>query len=96
MAEQLQAVGIPGAYEGALRYAGNPELISRTHFALFLVEVGACNFIAETGNANFYFYGDTLDGSGRAWQGSHSLCVEYPGPYTFYSTSSTVCSGVSA
>jgi hypothetical protein len=42
MAEQLAKVGIPGAYEGALRYVGNPELISRTHFARFLVEVGAC------------------------------------------------------
>jgi 3',5'-nucleoside bisphosphate phosphatase len=42
MAEQLDKVGIPGAYEGALKYAGNPELISRTHFARFLVEVGAC------------------------------------------------------
>jgi predicted metal-dependent phosphoesterase TrpH len=27
---------------GALRYVGNPELISRTHFARFLVETGAC------------------------------------------------------
>lgn len=42
MAENLQRVGIPGAYEGALRYVGNPELISRTHFARYLVEVGAC------------------------------------------------------
>ena len=38
MAAQLAQVGIPGAYEGALRYVGNPELISRTHFARFLVE----------------------------------------------------------
>jgi 3',5'-nucleoside bisphosphate phosphatase len=42
MAEQLALAGIPGAYEGALKYAGNPELVSRTHFARFLVEVGAC------------------------------------------------------
>ena len=42
MAEQLAQVGIKGAYEGALKYVGNPELISRTHFARFLVEVGAC------------------------------------------------------
>nr|WP_157400829.1 MULTISPECIES: 3',5'-nucleoside bisphosphate phosphatase [Ramlibacter] len=47
MASQLAAVGIPGAYEGALKYAGNPELISRTHFARFLVEVGACRDTAE-------------------------------------------------
>ena len=47
MAEQLAQVGIPGAYEGALRYVGNPELISRTHFARFLVEVGACRDTSE-------------------------------------------------
>lgn len=42
MATQLAAVGIKGAYEGALQYAGNPDLISRTHFARFLVERGTC------------------------------------------------------
>lgn len=42
MAAQLAAAGIAGAYEGALRYVGNPELISRTHFARYLVEIGAC------------------------------------------------------
>jgi len=43
MAAGLAKVGIKGAYEGALQYAGNPELISRTHFARFLVESGICN-----------------------------------------------------
>jgi predicted metal-dependent phosphoesterase TrpH len=42
MAEQLLKVGITGAYEGALHFAGNHELISRTHFARFLVEQGVC------------------------------------------------------
>lgn len=42
MAEQLARVGIPGAFEGALKYAGNHDLISRTHFARFLVETGVC------------------------------------------------------
>lgn len=42
MAEQLLKAGIPGAYEGALHFAGNHELISRTHFARFLVEQGVC------------------------------------------------------
>ena len=47
MAEGLARVGIPGAYEGALRYVGNPELISRTHFARFLVEAGVCKDTPE-------------------------------------------------
>ena len=42
MADGLAKVGIHGAYEGALPYVGNPELISRTHFARFLVETGVC------------------------------------------------------
>ena len=47
MSAQLAQVGIPGAYEGALRYVGNPELISRTHFARFLVEAGVCRDTSE-------------------------------------------------
>jgi predicted metal-dependent phosphoesterase TrpH len=42
MSDGLAKVGIHGAYEGALKYAGNHELISRTHFARFLVETGTC------------------------------------------------------
>ena len=42
MSDALAKVGILGAYEGALRYVGNPELISRTHFARHLVESGVC------------------------------------------------------
>ncbi len=40
MAEGLAAAGIPGAYEGAMRYVTNDELVSRTHFARFLIETG--------------------------------------------------------
>ena len=42
MADGLAKVGISGAYEGALKFVGNPDLVSRTHFARFLVEVGVC------------------------------------------------------
>ena len=42
MADGLAKAGIADAYEGALTYAGNPELISRTHFARYLVEMGYC------------------------------------------------------
>ncbi len=47
MAEQLAQAGIHGAYEGALQFVGNPELISRTHFARFLVESRVCRDTAE-------------------------------------------------
>jgi predicted metal-dependent phosphoesterase TrpH len=42
IARQLEVIGIPGVYEGALTYAGNPELLSRTHFARYLVEKKVC------------------------------------------------------
>jgi predicted metal-dependent phosphoesterase TrpH len=42
MSDGLAKAGIKGAYEGALKFAGNHELISRTHFARFLVETGVC------------------------------------------------------
>jgi len=42
MSDGLAKVGIRGAFDGALPYVGNPELISRTHFARFLVETGVC------------------------------------------------------
>ena len=42
MAADLARVGIKDAFEGALQYAGNPDLISRTHFARHLVETGVC------------------------------------------------------
>ena len=42
MADGLAKVGIKGAFEGALGYVGNPELISRTHFARFLVAQRVC------------------------------------------------------
>lgn len=44
---QLERAGIPGAYEGALKYVGNPDLLSRTHFARYLVEIGACGSTSE-------------------------------------------------
>ena len=40
MAESLARSGIGGALEGSYRYADNPSLIGRTHFARFLVENG--------------------------------------------------------
>jgi predicted metal-dependent phosphoesterase TrpH len=47
MAEALARLGIPGAFEGALKFVGNPDLISRTHFARYLVEAGVCSDTAE-------------------------------------------------
>ena len=47
MSESLAKAGINNAYEGALRYVSNPDLVSRTHFARFLVESGICQSTQE-------------------------------------------------
>jgi predicted metal-dependent phosphoesterase TrpH len=48
MARELSAAGIEGAYEGALERAENPEMVSRTHFARYLADIGA---VASTRDA---------------------------------------------
>lgn len=40
IAAELEKAGIPGSLEGAYAFAANPSIISRTHFARFLVEKG--------------------------------------------------------
>lgn len=40
MSASLEAVGIRGAFEGAMALCDNPEMIGRTHFARFLVQAG--------------------------------------------------------
>ena len=48
MAEDLlKRAGIAGAYEGALKFVGNPDLISRSHFARFLVEQGISSSVQD-------------------------------------------------
>jgi hypothetical protein len=47
IAAQLAAVGIPDAFEGALKYVGNPDLISRTHFARYIIELGIYDDIGD-------------------------------------------------
>jgi len=47
MADELAEAGIPDAYEGALRFVRNPDLISRTHFARHLVESGYCRDVRD-------------------------------------------------
>jgi predicted metal-dependent phosphoesterase TrpH len=47
MAAGLAAVGIEGALDGALAYAGNLDLVSRTHFARWLVATGHCSDVRE-------------------------------------------------
>lgn len=46
MSADLARAGIPNVYQGALKYVGNPDLISRSHFARYLVEIGVCESVS--------------------------------------------------
>ena len=50
MADALAAAGIRGAYEGALKYVTSERLISRTHFARYLVETGRAREVKDVFN----------------------------------------------
>jgi predicted metal-dependent phosphoesterase TrpH len=95
MADQLAKVGIPGAYEGALQYVGNPELISRTHFARFLVETGVCSDTPEVfrkylteGKPGYVEHRWAGLGDAVRWitQAGGIAVVAHPGRYKFSST----------
>ncbi len=40
MSASLEKAGIHGAFDGAMRFAGNPDMVGRTHFARYLVQSG--------------------------------------------------------
>ncbi|MEI7611785.1 MAG: 3',5'-nucleoside bisphosphate phosphatase [Betaproteobacteria bacterium] len=51
MSDELEKVGIHGSFDGAMRYAGNPTLVSRAHFARYLVESGVCRDVRSVFDA---------------------------------------------
>ncbi len=51
MAAELEKIGFAGCFEGAMRFAGNPSLISRAHFARYLVEQGVCKDVRSVFDA---------------------------------------------
>jgi 3',5'-nucleoside bisphosphate phosphatase len=90
MAEGLAQVGIHGAFEGALHYVGNPDLISRTHFARYLVESGVCGdthevfrrFLTE-GKPGFVAHDWATLGDAVRWLGEAggAAVIAHPGRY---------------
>jgi len=94
MSAQLEKVGIPNAYEGALHFVGNPELVSRTHFARYLVEAGVCKDTDEV-FANYLIEGKpgfvahswaALDNAVQWIKGAGGVAViAHPGRYRYTS-----------
>jgi predicted metal-dependent phosphoesterase TrpH len=95
MSDGLARVGIRGAFEGALRYAGNPELIARTHFARWLVEIGTCadtnevfrRFLTE-GKPGYVPHRWASLGDAVRWitQAGGMAVIAHPGRYKFTPT----------
>lgn len=50
IAESLASAGITGAFDGAMQFVSDPQSISRTHFARFLVETGVCDSTSSVFN----------------------------------------------
>jgi predicted metal-dependent phosphoesterase TrpH len=57
--ELLGTLGVPNAYEGALKYVSNPDMMSRTHFARFMVDSG---YAKSTQDAFTRYLGDGKPG----------------------------------
>lgn len=95
MAASLAEAGIPGAFEGALQYVGNPDLISRTHFARFLVDAGHCADVPEVfrrylteGRPGFvpHKWAALRDAVGWVTRAGGIAVIAHPGRYDFTPT----------
>jgi hypothetical protein len=92
MGESLARAGIDGAYEGALRHVGNPDLISRTHFARHLVDAGVCADVSEVfrrflteGKPGYVPHRWATLGDAVRWivQAGGMAVIAHPGRYKF-------------
>jgi len=92
MAAELARAGIRGAFEGALKYVSNPELISRTHFARHLVESGVCHDTSEVfrkylveGKPGYVPHRWATLGESVRWirQAGGMAVIAHPGRYKF-------------
>jgi predicted metal-dependent phosphoesterase TrpH len=50
MSDELAKAGVGGVLAGAYKYASNPNMIGRTHFARYLVESGHCKDVKSVFN----------------------------------------------
>jgi len=92
MADQLAAVGIQGAFEGASSHAANKQIIGRTHFARWLVEQGHAPDLRTTfrrfltrGNPGYVEHQWTSLENAVGWiRASGGMAViAHPGRYAF-------------
>lgn len=93
MGRRLDAViGVEGSYQGALAYASNPALISRTHFARWLVDQGYCatlqdvfkRYLGEGSKAHVPMQWSSLEQAvGWILQAGGRAVIAHPGRYDY-------------
>jgi uncharacterized membrane protein len=54
----------------------------------FGVPSRSCQDLRTTSNAYFYGYAEVENDGSRYWSGNFPLCVQYPGPYAFWTRGS--------
>ena len=91
----LQAHGLPSVLDDAMAYAGNPNLIGRTHFARALVARGVCHHVQDVfdrfltpGKPGYVPHQWATLSEAMAWiQGSGGVCVlAHPARYRLTDT----------
>ena len=99
ISRQLALAGIPDAYEGALNYVANPDLMSRTHFARYIVEIGKCANIPEVfrkylseGKPGYveHRWGTLAEAVGWIRAAGGLAVIAHPGRYRFSDTAQGV------
>lgn len=92
MSAEMEKIGISGCFDGAMRYAENPSLISRSHFARYLVEIGVSRDVRSVfesylvpGKPGYVtHHWATLDEAVRWIVGAGGIAViAHPGRYKF-------------
>jgi len=92
IAAELATVGIADAYEGALKFVANPDMMSRTHFARYIVELGICRDIPDVfnhylseGKAGYILHSWAKLSDAVVWiRGAGGIAViAHPGRYQF-------------
>ena len=92
MSAELEKVGIPDSFAGAMRHARNPDLISRAHFARYLVEIGVCKDVRSVFDAYIvpgrpgyveHRWATLAESVGWITQAGGVAVIAHPGRYKF-------------
>jgi uncharacterized membrane protein len=92
-AEQI-AIRVCNNTNSSTRVALSYQPVGRDQFlneGWFSMPSRSCQDLASTSNGFFYGYAEVEGDGSRYWNGDFPLCVQYPGPYEFWSVGHTSC-----